>query len=429
MIQKIPDADGALPSRKAAAEAPTGDATEGRGVRDALDEGQADDSSSRAEPLADAAEMSAEDAAEMGAVAEAAAPGDPAADLGEDAQAADLDSGGDSQSAARAAASPEASPEASSDEDGAVEQAQEAEQHASDESELDHELQADDEQAADLDLAADEEKKAEEQKTEDPPTDEELSGLDEADGQLAAHAELRGDDELAAEGEVQADGELEALDELQGEVQEDSEAQPDGEMSEQISASDAEELASGPVDAPDGAGSRDGISLTYRVEALIFAVSQPIAPVRLARLLSLDLALIKQALEVLSARWADRETAMELVAIAGGYRFMTRPKFHSDLATLSKKAKIEHLSPAALETLSVVAYRQPLCRADIEGIRGVAAGPLLRVLLDRDLIRIAGRSQEPGHPLLYGTTKRFLDHFGLKSLKQLPDIKDLLDVR
>lgn len=194
-----------------------------------------------------------------------------------------------------------------------------------------------------------------------------------------------------------------------------------------------EELAAaepaGSVDAADGPGSRDGVPLTLRIEALIFAVAQPMAPLRLARLLEVDLEPVKEALELLVSRWKDRHSSMELVAIAGGYRFMTRSAFHPDLATLSKKAKTEHLSPAALETLSVVAYRQPLCRADIEAIRGVAAGPLLRVLLDRDLIRIAGRSPDPGHPLLYGTTKRFLDHFGLKSLKQLPDIKDLLDVR
>jgi len=189
------------------------------------------------------------------------------------------------------------------------------------------------------------------------------------------------------------------------------------------------EQSAGPVDAPDGDGSREGVPLTLRVESLIFAVAQPVAPGRLARLLEIEVGLIHEALDLLVARWAERDTSMELVAIAGGFRFMTRPTFHPDLATLSKKAKTDHLSPAALETLSVVAYRQPLCRADIEGIRGVAAGPLLRVLLDRDLIRIAGRSPDPGHPLLYGTTKRFLDHFGLKSLKQLPDIKDLLDVR
>lgn len=251
--------------------------------------------------------------------------------------------------------------------------------------------------------------------------DASVTGADESEAGEAEASEAAGGDAEASE----AQGcEPEASD---GADAEEPGADDAAEASEQADSALVE--SAGPVDAPDGDGSREGVPLTLRVESLIFAVAQPVAPVRLARLLEVDVGLIHQSLDLLVARWAERDTAMELVAIAGGYRFMTRPTFHTDLATLSKKAKTDHLSPAALETLSVVAYRQPLCRADIEGIRGVAAGPLLRVLLDRDLIRIAGRSPDPGHPLLYGTTKRFLDHFGLKSLKQLPDIKDLLDVR
>lgn len=168
--------------------------------------------------------------------------------------------------------------------------------------------------------------------------------------------------------------------------------------------------------------------LTQRLEALLFAVGSSMAPAKLARVLDEDLEAVKAALEELVGAWNEREGAIDLVEIGGGWRFMTRPAFADDLAGLAKKSKVEKLSPAALETLAIVAYRQPLGRADVEAIRGVQAGPLLRVLLDRDLIRIAGRSPEPGHPLLYGTTKRFLDHFGLPSLKALPDIKDLLDV-
>ncbi|GJM20571.1 MAG: hypothetical protein DHS20C15_04860 [Planctomycetota bacterium] len=168
--------------------------------------------------------------------------------------------------------------------------------------------------------------------------------------------------------------------------------------------------------------------LTQRIEALLFAAGSSMAPAKLARALSEDLDEVKAALTELVETWAAREGAIDLVEISGGWRFMTRPSFADDLAGLAKKSKVEKLSPAALETLAIVAYRQPLGRADVEAIRGVQAGPLLRVLLDRDLIRIAGRSPEPGHPLLYGTTKRFLDHFGLPSLKALPDIKDLLDV-
>lgn len=168
--------------------------------------------------------------------------------------------------------------------------------------------------------------------------------------------------------------------------------------------------------------------LELRIEAVLFGSGQALSPVRLAKVLDEPFELVKTAVEGLAQRWSESDSALELVEIAGGWRFMTRPEYQPDLAGLARKAKQERLSPAALETLAVVAYRQPIGRADIEAVRGVAAGPLLRVLLDRDLIRITGRSPEPGHPLLYGTTRRFLDHFGLRSLKSLPDIKDLLAV-
>ncbi len=166
--------------------------------------------------------------------------------------------------------------------------------------------------------------------------------------------------------------------------------------------------------------------LPDRLEAVLFASGQALSVRRLAALMDLDGDTVKAALDELCARWKERPGAVELTEIAGGFRFMTRPEYHGDLERLNRKRGPEKLSPAALETLAVVAYKQPLGRADVEGIRGVQCGPLLRVLLERDLIRIAGRSPEPGHPLLYGTTKRFLDHFGLPSLKQLPDLKDLL---
>lgn len=171
----------------------------------------------------------------------------------------------------------------------------------------------------------------------------------------------------------------------------------------------------------------DGHPLAHRVEALLFASGDTLTPARLASALGVSVDEVKAALAELTAAWADRPGAVDLMEVAGGWRFMTRPTLHDDVAALRARPGTDKLSPAALETLAIVAYRQPLTRAEVEAVRGVQAGPLLRVLLDRDLIRVTGRSSEPGHPLLYGTTKRFLDHFGLKSIKALPDIKDLLD--
>ena len=178
---------------------------------------------------------------------------------------------------------------------------------------------------------------------------------------------------------------------------------------------------------PEAAPAGPPRPLAFRVEALLFASAQPLTAARLASALGAEQPAVQAALEELVLAWRSRDGAIELVEIAGGWRLMTRPDFHADVASLRKKTEVERLSPAALETLAVVAYRQPIGRADVEAVRGVACGPVLRLLLERDLIRITGRSPEPGHPLLYGTTKRFLDHFGLKSLKALPDVKDLLE--
>jgi len=181
------------------------------------------------------------------------------------------------------------------------------------------------------------------------------------------------------------------------------------------------------VEAPgngDGGATRP---LASRVEALLFASGQALTAGRIAKALGVATDAVAVALTELVARWQSRDDAFELVEIAGGYRFMTRPEYHEDVAALRGKPGPERLSPAALETLAVVAYRQPITRAAVEAVRGVQAGPVLRLLIEHDLIKIAGRSDEPGHPLLYGTTRRFLDHFGLPSLDKLPDLKDVLE--
>lgn len=115
-----------------------------------------------------------------------------------------------------------------------------------------------------------------------------------------------------------------------------------------------------------------------------------------------------------------RGCAYTVEQLAGGYQLRTRPKFAPWLRPLVPAGEQIRLTPPALETLSVVAYRQPVLRADVEAIRGVACGEILRQLMERDLLRIVGRSEELGRPLWYGTTKRFLELFGLCSLDDLP---------
>ena len=117
--------------------------------------------------------------------------------------------------------------------------------------------------------------------------------------------------------------------------------------------------------------------------------------------------------------------AFRIVSVSGGFQVMTLPEHGEMLARLRGDRQLSRLTPAALETLAIIAYRQPVLRADLEAIRGVACGEVLRGLLERRLVRIVGRAEELGRPMLYGTTKEFLQVFGLGNLKDLPRSEDL----
>jgi len=160
--------------------------------------------------------------------------------------------------------------------------------------------------------------------------------------------------------------------------------------------------------------------LITQVSALLFASPDPLGAARLATVLGTSRARVKAALAQVAERLTQAGLGFELRGLAGGSTLMTCPALGELVAGLSKQAAVERISPAALETLSVVAYRGPVTKAEIEAIRGVQAGPMLRSLVDRGLVRVVGRSEDPGHALLYGTTKEFLFRFGLESLADLP---------
>jgi segregation and condensation protein B len=122
----------------------------------------------------------------------------------------------------------------------------------------------------------------------------------------------------------------------------------------------------------------------------------------------------------LSRQYDEQGRAFAVEEIAGGFQLLTRPEFGLWISRLHSRQQSDSLSKAALETLAIVAYRQPITRAEVDDIRGVQCGPVLRGLVDRRLIKVVGRSEELGRPLLYGTTRRFLEVFGLKSLSELP---------
>ena len=115
-------------------------------------------------------------------------------------------------------------------------------------------------------------------------------------------------------------------------------------------------------------------------------------------------------------------TAFQVEEIAGGFQLLTRPRYHPWLARLRRTGHELKLTHAALETLAVIAYRQPVTRADLEQVRGVACGELVRQLMERGLVRVAGRHDSLGRPQVYGTTKKFLQAFGLNTLNDLPEV-------
>ncbi len=162
------------------------------------------------------------------------------------------------------------------------------------------------------------------------------------------------------------------------------------------------------------------------VEAILFASDEPLTPARLVNVVEAGSEKqIRQCVKDLNKAYKQQGRAFRIEQIAGGYQMMTLPVYNHWLRKLLKARTDNKLSPAALETLAVVAYKQPVIRADLEAIRGVASGEVLRNLMYKSLVKIVGRAEVLGRPMLYGTTKKFLDTFGLNSLKDLPKVEEL----
>jgi segregation and condensation protein B len=162
------------------------------------------------------------------------------------------------------------------------------------------------------------------------------------------------------------------------------------------------------------------------VEAALFAADDPLPARRLASVAGLDDAVeARRLVQRLQALYERDGSAFQVEELAGGWQLLTRPEFHPWLARLRRTSPELRLSPAARETLAVVAYRQPVARADVEEVRGVQCGDVLRQLLEKGLVRIAGRDDSLGRPVLYGTTKKFLQFYGLRTLKDLPEAEAL----
>lgn len=184
-------------------------------------------------------------------------------------------------------------------------------------------------------------------------------------------------------------------------------------------------LGIGPISWREQApGARD-LKLA-NLEAALFAADEPLTARRLAAVAGLkDGNETRRLLRKLQSLYADDRSAFQIEELAGGFQLLTRPEFHSWLARWRRSGHDLRLSSAAKETLAIVAYRQPIPRADVEAVRGVQSGDVLRLLMEKGLVRIVGRQESLGRPVLYGTTRRFLGAFGLRSLNELPEVADL----
>lgn len=170
----------------------------------------------------------------------------------------------------------------------------------------------------------------------------------------------------------------------------------------------------------------DLAALCPRVEAILLSVDRPYTAGKIAEALELEsTGPVKQAVAALNDFYDEHARSFRIEQLAGGFQMLTRAEYRDTVAALHRTKPDNKLSPAAMETLAIVAYKQPIMRAQIETVRGVACGEVLRSLMDKHLVKIVGRAEELGRPMLYGTTKTFLQVFGLASLKDLPKSEEL----
>lgn len=173
----------------------------------------------------------------------------------------------------------------------------------------------------------------------------------------------------------------------------------------------------------------DARELKAILEAILFVSPEPVPVARLVSILgTVSKAEVVQALGILTHDLDQDGRGIQLVQVAGGYRLVTKQEYGPWLKRMDKAKAAQKLSRSALESLAIIAYKQPLVRSEIEEIRGVETSGVLRTLCERKLVRIVGRKDVPGRPIMYGTTKFFLEHFGLQDLSQLPPLREFKEL-
>lgn len=169
----------------------------------------------------------------------------------------------------------------------------------------------------------------------------------------------------------------------------------------------------------------DENNLKSAIEALVFVSEKPITIEQISKALGgLDAACVRKLIEELKLDYEKQERGLRITQVAGGFQMITAANFAPFLKKLYKQRSPEKLSKPALETLAIIAYKQPLTRAEIESLRNVNVDAVMKSLGDKNLVRVCGRKKVAGRPFVYGTTREFLEYFGLKDLEELPKIED-----
>ena len=192
---------------------------------------------------------------------------------------------------------------------------------------------------------------------------------------------------------------------------------------EQTSLTEEEGDDDTPLSSPQSQAERAAV-----IEALIFVSDEPLSVKTIAEVLKEDKAVISEAAEALAQEFNARNSGLQMREVAGGWQFATRPQYHEHVRAFLKTRPSAKLSIASLETLAVIAYRQPVTVPEILEIRGVQSPSAIKTLLDKKLIVAKGRKETVGRPMLYGTSKEFLMQFGLKDLSELPSVEDFHDL-
>ncbi len=239
----------------------------------------------------------------------------------------------------------------------------------------------------------------------------------EEEGELAVESETPQEMTNQPSAEETDDSSKEAATER---VHEGEAAESQVAVQEQNPPAEAVKQEEQPAQPPEQAPTVESV-----IEAILFATDEPLTESRLASIVETSSKQVRESIENLNAKYEANNNAFRIEQIAGGYQMLTLNLYNSWLKKMLRARGDTKLSTAALETLAIIAYKQPIIRADIEAVRGVASGEVIRSLMYKGLVKITGRAEILGRPMLYGTTKKFLEVFGLNSLKDLPKAEEL----